>query len=41
MLKGKVGVTAMQAQDQTVDDIIKRADERLYRAKKSGRDRVE
>jgi diguanylate cyclase (GGDEF)-like protein len=36
-----LGVTAMQAQDQTIDDIIKRADERLYRAKKSGRDRVE
>lgn len=36
-----LGVTAMQAQDQSVDDVIKRADERLYSAKKSGRDRVE
>ncbi|HTP05751.1 MAG TPA: diguanylate cyclase [Nitrospirota bacterium] len=45
VISGKItislGVTAMQAQDQTVDDIIKRADDRLYRAKKSGRDRVE
>jgi diguanylate cyclase (GGDEF)-like protein len=36
-----LGVTDMQAQDQSVDDIIRRADERLYRAKKAGRDRVE
>lgn len=35
------GVTAMQAQDKSVYDIIKKADERLYRAKNAGRDRVE
>lgn len=36
-----LGVTAMQAHDQSVDDVIKRADEHLYSAKKAGRDRVE
>jgi diguanylate cyclase (GGDEF)-like protein len=36
-----LGLTAMISTDQSVDDIIKRADEQLYRAKNAGRDRVE
>ncbi len=36
-----LGVTSAQDADHSVDDIIKRADERLYGAKNAGRDRVE
>jgi diguanylate cyclase (GGDEF)-like protein len=36
-----LGVTAMRNEDQSLDDVIKRADEGLYRAKNAGRDRVE
>jgi len=35
-----LGVTCMLDEDKTVDDIIKRADEGLYKAKASGRDNV-
>jgi diguanylate cyclase (GGDEF)-like protein len=34
------GVAVLTKEDSTVDDIIKRADEGLYEAKKTGRDRV-
>lgn len=36
-----LGITSMKADDESVDDIIKRADEGLYKAKNSGRDRTE
>lgn len=36
-----LGVAAMRDEDRTVDDVINRADEGLYRAKNAGRDRVE
>ncbi len=36
-----LGVTRMEKDDRTLDDVIKRADERLYAAKNAGRDRVE
>lgn len=36
-----MGVTAQQEGDQMIDDMIKRADESLYKAKRAGRDRVE
>ena len=35
------GVTQLQPEDQNIEDIIHRADRALYRAKESGRDRVE
>jgi diguanylate cyclase (GGDEF)-like protein len=35
-----LGVVCVQASDRSVDDIIRRADENLYKAKKSGRDRI-
>jgi diguanylate cyclase (GGDEF)-like protein len=35
-----LGVVCVQESDQSVDDIIRRADENLYTAKKNGRDRV-
>jgi diguanylate cyclase (GGDEF)-like protein len=36
-----LGVTSLQEQDLTIDDMVKRADDVLYRAKNAGRDRVE
>jgi diguanylate cyclase (GGDEF)-like protein len=36
-----LGVTCLQEGDQTIDDMIKRADDVLYKAKNAGRDRVE
>ncbi|NJD54881.1 MAG: diguanylate cyclase [Nitrospirae bacterium] len=36
-----IGITCFHGTDRTVDDVIKRADENLYRAKAKGRDRVE
>lgn len=35
-----LGVAELRTEDTTVDDIIKRVDEGLYRAKRTGRDRV-
>jgi diguanylate cyclase (GGDEF)-like protein len=35
-----VGVALMQENDKAANDLIKRADERLYQAKNSGRNRV-
>jgi diguanylate cyclase (GGDEF)-like protein len=35
-----LGVARMENEDKTLDDIIKRADDRLYLAKNAGRDRV-
>ena len=35
-----LGVVCVQESDRSVDDIIRRADENLYKAKKSGRDRI-
>lgn len=35
-----LGVACMREQDASIDDIIKRADDNLYEAKKNGRDRV-
>ena len=35
-----IGVTTLQAQDQGVDDLLKRADQASYAAKHEGRDRV-
>jgi diguanylate cyclase (GGDEF)-like protein len=35
-----LGVVCVQESDRSVDDIIKRADENLYKSKKGGRDRV-
>lgn len=36
-----LGVTCMADRDGSVDDLIRRSDECLYRAKKNGRDRIE
>ena len=36
-----LGVTSLLESDQSIDDMIKRADEALYLAKNAGRDRVE
>ncbi len=35
-----VGVTSLHAEDSSIDDLLRRADEALYRAKRTGRDRV-
>jgi diguanylate cyclase (GGDEF)-like protein len=35
-----LGVVCSQESDRSVDDIIRRADENLYKAKKGGKDRV-
>jgi diguanylate cyclase (GGDEF)-like protein len=35
-----LGVVCSQVSDRSVDDIIRRADENLYKAKKGGRDRI-
>jgi diguanylate cyclase (GGDEF)-like protein len=35
-----LGVAAMEQEDRVLDDIIKRADERMYAAKNAGRDRI-
>jgi diguanylate cyclase (GGDEF)-like protein len=35
-----LGVVCSEVSDRSVDDIIKRADENLYKAKKGGRDRI-
>lgn len=36
-----LGVTSIHAKDEILSDIINRADEALYKAKNSGRDRAE
>ena len=36
-----LGVTEMRADDSSVDEVLKRADDNLYKAKNAGRDRVE
>jgi diguanylate cyclase (GGDEF)-like protein len=41
LLTISLGITRMKDTDLSVDDIIKRADEGLYKAKNTGRDRVE
>jgi len=35
-----MGITQLQQEDQTLDDMIHRADQNLYKAKKSGRNRI-
>lgn len=41
VLTASFGVTGMRAEDQSVDDLLGRADAALYRAKAAGRNRVE
>ena len=36
-----LGATCIREADKSVDDLLKRADEALYRAKNGGRDRAE
>ncbi len=40
-LRFSAGVTQLKPTDQHIDDCLKRADEAMYKAKQSGRDRVE
>lgn len=35
-----LGVVCVEVSDRSVDDIIRRADQNLYRAKKGGKDQV-
>lgn len=40
-LRFSAGVTELRAQDQSIEDCLRRADEAMYKAKQAGRDRVE
>lgn len=40
-LRFSAGVTELKAQDQSIEDCLRRADEAMYKAKQAGRDRVE
>ena len=40
-LRFSAGVTQLKAQDQSIEDCLRRADEAMYKAKQAGRDRVE
>lgn len=40
-LRFSAGVTQLKAEDQSIEDCLRRADEAMYKAKQAGRDRVE
>lgn len=40
-LRFSAGVTQLKAQDQSIENCLRRADEAMYKAKQAGRDRVE